>query len=639
MQKRTFDERTALKIYYRVCKAVKFIHSKNLIHRDIKPENILLNKSGQIKLCDFGFCAPFGEDDKRNTMCGTKEYLPPEIIENKDQDDKADVWCLGVLLYELLHKRIPFDIKNFKIMLEDVKRKKFIIKEGLSEATRQILIKSLELDPMKRPTVGQILELSIFDSFKRTHEVSETPEPPPKKNSSQELHHLHARGTPEQSNACRMESENLKCKTMNEFSESDMAIKNVLQLSQQEKAFRDQSPVKLNPAMKRPVSQNIIINRNDFVENSRLEAPSDHNKQPLTINENDRTIKNNKTFRYPSPINFTANYSNTRISQPTDEDQRNKRPQLYPKKTDKPVLYSPSQVLDRRFNNISPNVKSNSNNLRQENGEQGFSTSQSLTLSQLKQFNINPSMVIHSQSDIHANTSMNFGKNKIPLTQKSMQITDHGNLSLFQSPENSNHHIINAFQIRPDPNIQSNNSYNNAIHSPNNNGEQSFVRRFDNSPIRVMNSLNSNINHLYIQESQTHHQGQTSFHRVNHPQSPVQINRNRPRTPEIVSCSLQNPNFKGDQIAGSRTYYNNLVNQNSEFERNNRSRTPTQRETSPNHGSFVLVSKNNAHNFSKEVVLEMNPFKDPSNQRVQSNHQVNNSPRLRSTTPTRPRYS
>jgi serine/threonine protein kinase len=59
---------------------LSFIHNKNIVHRDIKPENILFQENYDIKVCDFGFSAPFGYDINRETMCGTPDYLPPEII-------------------------------------------------------------------------------------------------------------------------------------------------------------------------------------------------------------------------------------------------------------------------------------------------------------------------------------------------------------------------------------------------------------------------------------------------------------------------------------------------------------------------------------------------------------------------------
>ncbi len=162
---RMYDETTALKIFCEVCKAVAFLHSKSLLHRDIKPENILLNKNGEIKLSDFGFSANFGFSESRNTMCGTKEYLPPEIIENKQQTEKVDIWCLGVLLYELLHRRVPFEGKNFEILLENIRRHHLNFKDGLNSETKNMINLCLKENPLDRPSASQLLANPIFQKI------------------------------------------------------------------------------------------------------------------------------------------------------------------------------------------------------------------------------------------------------------------------------------------------------------------------------------------------------------------------------------------------------------------------------------------------------------------------------------------
>lgn len=61
--------------------AVDYLHKKGILHRDLKPENILLDEGGNVKLCDFGWCAESVEE-KRGTFCGTLDYMPPEILNN-----------------------------------------------------------------------------------------------------------------------------------------------------------------------------------------------------------------------------------------------------------------------------------------------------------------------------------------------------------------------------------------------------------------------------------------------------------------------------------------------------------------------------------------------------------------------------
>lgn len=80
--------------------AIAYLHSKNIIYRDLKPENLLLDAHGHIKITDFGFAKIV--PDITWTLCGTPDYLAPEIIQTKGYSKAADYWAFGVLIYEML---------------------------------------------------------------------------------------------------------------------------------------------------------------------------------------------------------------------------------------------------------------------------------------------------------------------------------------------------------------------------------------------------------------------------------------------------------------------------------------------------------------------------------------------------------
>lgn len=122
--------KTDIKNYFRdVCEAVYYLHDHEIMHRDIKvpsllfkPENILLTNTNRAKLCDFGFAAILGE---RKTLCGTYEYMSPEMVQNKPYDSKIDIWALGILLFEMVSGKAPFKGNSPQEVLNQMKTKIF----------------------------------------------------------------------------------------------------------------------------------------------------------------------------------------------------------------------------------------------------------------------------------------------------------------------------------------------------------------------------------------------------------------------------------------------------------------------------------------------------------------------------------
>ncbi len=86
--------------------AFEYLHSKNVIYRDLKPENLLLSSSGHLKITDFGFAKYV--PDVTWTLCGTPDYLAPEIIQSKGYGKAVDWYSLGVLIFEMLAGYPPF---------------------------------------------------------------------------------------------------------------------------------------------------------------------------------------------------------------------------------------------------------------------------------------------------------------------------------------------------------------------------------------------------------------------------------------------------------------------------------------------------------------------------------------------------
>ena len=167
--KRTFPIPQARFYIAHIITIFEYLHSKNIVYRDLKPENILINKNGYLKLTDFGFAKQL-ENEKTYTLCGTPEYLAPEIILNKGHGKAVDWWTLGILLYEMLVGIDPFSDDDPMKTYQKILKGKINFPKTINKDAKSLIKHLLTQDTSKRfgclkSGVKDILNHRFFEGF------------------------------------------------------------------------------------------------------------------------------------------------------------------------------------------------------------------------------------------------------------------------------------------------------------------------------------------------------------------------------------------------------------------------------------------------------------------------------------------
>lgn len=158
-----FSEERARFYIIEVIIALHYLHEQNCIYRDLKPENILLDKTGHIKLTDFGLSKILiDKEQKAYTICGTPAYLAPEILTEEGYDQAVDWWSLGVVLYELLSGNTPFDFSVYPKISVDVYKSPILLHSYFSKNARDLIKKLLNFTPSKRIRFKEIIKHPFF---------------------------------------------------------------------------------------------------------------------------------------------------------------------------------------------------------------------------------------------------------------------------------------------------------------------------------------------------------------------------------------------------------------------------------------------------------------------------------------------
>ena len=146
--------------------AIDYMHKNNFIYRDLKPENILIDKFGHIKLTDFGLSKLLDEEEQKTyTLCGTPEYLAPEIIFEKGYDKTCDWFSFGVVMFEMLCGFHPFKQKKGKFNPQ-IYKMKIKIPENIGKNAKDLIEKLLNSNPRERIGYNSSEEIMKHDFFK-----------------------------------------------------------------------------------------------------------------------------------------------------------------------------------------------------------------------------------------------------------------------------------------------------------------------------------------------------------------------------------------------------------------------------------------------------------------------------------------
>lgn len=136
---------------------VQYLHEKKIIHRDLKLGNLFLNDHLEVKIGDFGLATNVDfEGQRKKTLCGTPNYIAPEILENQGHSFEVDVWSIGVILYTLLCGTPPFETLTVKTTYKKIKDVDFTFPDHICQEAKDLIQKILVFDPKKRPSVAEI---------------------------------------------------------------------------------------------------------------------------------------------------------------------------------------------------------------------------------------------------------------------------------------------------------------------------------------------------------------------------------------------------------------------------------------------------------------------------------------------------
>lgn len=145
---------------------VQYLHENNIIHRDLKLGNLFLNDELQVKIGDFGLAAKIEfVGERKKTLCGTPNYIAPEILTKKGHSFEVDVWSIGCIMYTLLIGKPPFETSSLKETYAKIKKCDYQLVVNISDQAKHMIALMLQSEPRSRPKVAQLARHDFLSGF------------------------------------------------------------------------------------------------------------------------------------------------------------------------------------------------------------------------------------------------------------------------------------------------------------------------------------------------------------------------------------------------------------------------------------------------------------------------------------------
>jgi serine/threonine protein kinase len=150
VKQKKLKENDAKRIFLRLIFVLDYLHNeKHIVHRDLKPQNIMFDKNYNIRIIDFDFCINIQSDTAIQGRCGSPSFTAPEILSGRPYNSKCDIWSTGIILYQMICGKPPFDAPNLKNLFKQIRSSQPHY-EGISENLNNLIQSLLQKNPDDR---------------------------------------------------------------------------------------------------------------------------------------------------------------------------------------------------------------------------------------------------------------------------------------------------------------------------------------------------------------------------------------------------------------------------------------------------------------------------------------------------------